>query len=180
MATEESGAAQARFPANSKLLGKWIAPIFAEDPPELQRMRQAACNLGDVAWRANPNFRAERGLVMGLHGNWVGITGRERELLGQALFTSFGGGSNVFPGGGKLAEQEATHRAICWGLAMRLGQRLSGGTRNPLEQTQLRKTEGRLEIILAADLRALYGDAVAKRHNQLAQMMDLEPALITE
>ncbi len=180
LATEDSGAAQARFPANSKLLGKWIAPIFAEDPPEWQRIRQAACNLGDVAWRANPNFRAERGLVMGLHGNWVGITGAEREQLGQALFTSFGGGNNIFPGGGKLASEEATQRAICWGLAMRLGQRLSGGTRNPLEQTQLRKIDGRLEIIMAEDLKPLYGDAVAKRHLQLANMLGLEPILVTE
>ncbi|MEP3226473.1 MAG: Ppx/GppA family phosphatase [Parasphingorhabdus sp.] len=180
LATEESGAAQARFPANSKLLGKWIAPIFAEDPAEWQRIRQAACNLGDVAWRANPNFRAERGLVMGLHGNWIGINGAERELLGQALFTSFGGGNNIFPGGGKLASDKATQRAICWGLAMRLGQRLSGGTRNPLEQTQLRKIDGRLEIVMAADLRDLYGDAVSKRHIQLAAMLDLEPLLVMQ
>lgn len=180
LATEVSGAAQARFPANSKLLGEWIAPIFAEDPPEWVRIRQAACNLGDVAWRANPNFRAERGLVMGLHGNWVGITGAEREQLGQALYTSFGGGNNIFPGGGNLASDEATQRAICWGLAMRLGQRISGGTRNPLEQTRLRKTDGRLEIIMASDLRDLYGDAVAKRHVQLARMLDLEPRFVTE
>lgn len=180
LATEISGAVQARFPANSKLLGRWIAPIFAEDTPERERIRQAACNLGDVAWRANPNFRAERGLVMGLHGNWVGITGLERELLGQALYTSFGGGNNVFPGGGVLASEKATQRAICWGLAMRLGQRISGGTRNPLEQTRLRKANGHLEIIMAAGLRDLYGDAVAKRHVQLANMLDLEAVLVTE
>ena len=180
IATEISGAAQARFPANSKLLGRWIAPIFAEDSPERERIRQAACNLGDVAWRANPNFRAERGLVMGLHGNWVGITGLERELLGQTLYTSFGGGDNIFPGGGVLASEKATRRAICWGLAMRLGQRISGGTRTPLEQTRLRKSDGQLEVIMAADLRDLYGGAVAKRHIQLANMLDLEAVLVTE
>ncbi len=63
---------------------------------------------------------------------------------------------------------------------MRLGQRLSGGTRNPLEQTQLRKIDGRLEIIMAADLKPLYGDAVAKRHVQLANLLELEPVLVTE
>ncbi|MEO9468866.1 Ppx/GppA family phosphatase [Parasphingorhabdus sp.] len=179
MATEDSGASQARFPANSKLLGKWIAEIFSNDPVEWQRIRQAACNLGDVAWRANPNFRAERGLVMGLHGNWIGIMGPEREMLGQTLFTSFGGGAKVFPGGGKLADEKATERAICWGLAMRLAQRLSGGTRNPLEQTKLRKVDGRLELSMAADLQDLYGEAVAKRHEQLANMMNLEAVLVT-
>ena len=181
LATEESGAAQARFPANSKLLGKWIADVFSDDPAEWQRIRQAACNLGDVAWRANPNFRAERGLVMGLHGNWVGITGAEREMLGQALFTSFGGGSNaVFPGGGRLAGEKATQRSIAWGLAMRLAQRLSGGTRKPLEQSRLKRAKGRLELHLPDKLANLYGEAVQKRHYQLAQMLELEAVLITK
>lgn len=177
LATEESGAAQARFPANSKLLNVWIADIFDDDRADWHRIRQAACNLGDVAWRANPNFRAERGLLMGLHGNWVGITGPEREMLGQALFTSFGGGVNIFPGGGKLAGPSATQRAICWGLAMRLGQRLSGGTRGPLEQTKIRKAGGKLQLLLPGDLAHLYGDTVAKRHMTLANMLGLEPAM---
>ena len=178
--TEDAGTAQSRFPANSKLLGKWIAEIFSDDPAEWQRIRQAACNLGDVAWRANPNFRAERGLEIGLHGNWVGISGPEREMLGQALYTSFGGGTRVFPGVGKLADEAATQRAISWGLAMRLGQRLSGGTRNPLEQTQIRKAGKNLELTIKRELVDLYGDAVAKRHGHLANMLGLEPLMTAE
>ncbi len=178
LATEDAGAAQARFPANSKLLGRWIADIFSDDLAAHKRIRQAACNLGDVAWRANPNFRAERGLQMGLHGNWVGITGPEREMLGQALFTSFGGGAKIFPGGGQLANEKATERAIAWGLAMRLAQRLSGGTRQPLEQTTLRRVDGRLELVIPSGLSELYGDAVAKRHNQLAALLSLDPVLL--
>lgn len=177
LATEDAGTAQARFPAISKLLGEWIGDIFSDDPVEWHRIRQAACNLGDVAWRANPNFRAERGLEIGLHGNWVAISGPEREMLGQALFTSFGGGNRIFLGGGKLADEKATKRAICWGLAMRLGQRLSGGTRNPLEQTAIRKNGKKLELTIARDLIDLYGDAVAKRHGHLANMMGLEPVM---
>ena len=180
LGTEEVGAAQSRFPANSKLLGKWIAEIFSNDPADWHRIRQAACNLGDVAWRANPNFRAERGLEIGLHGNWVGISGPEREMLGQALYTSFGGGTRVFPGGGKLADEAATQRAISWGLAMRLGQRLSGGTRNPLEQTHIRKTGKKLELTIKSDLIHLYGDAVAKRHGHLANMLGLEPLMTAD
>ena len=154
--------------------------VFSDDLEPWKRIRQAACNLGDVAWRANPNFRAERGLEMGLHGNWVGITGPEREMLGQALFTSFGGGSKVFPGGGRLVDEEITQRAISWGLAMRLAQRLSGGTRKPLEESTLLKVDGKLELRLAGDLAHLYGDAVAKRHGQLANMLGLEAVLVTD
>ena len=33
--------------------------------------------LADVAWQAHPDFRAERGVDMALHGNWVGIDVRD-------------------------------------------------------------------------------------------------------
>jgi exopolyphosphatase/guanosine-5'-triphosphate,3'-diphosphate pyrophosphatase len=172
-ATREAGSAQARFPANSDLLGEWIAGVFAGDPPEWQRIRTAACHLGDVAWRANPNFRAERGLELGLHGNWVGISGAEREMLGQALFTSFGGGNSVFKGGGTLAGAEATQRAIAWGLAMRLGQRFSGGTRKPLENSRLFVKDDHLVLEINTNHAALYGETVARRHRQLSNMLGL-------
>ncbi|MDZ7588565.1 MAG: Ppx/GppA family phosphatase [Parasphingorhabdus sp.] len=173
-ATAEVGADGARFTANGALLDRWIAPAFADDPPALQRIRQAACNLCDVAWRANPNFRAERGLEIGLHGNWVGITGAERELLGQALYTSFGGGVKLFPGGGKLSDDATNNRAIRWGLAMRLGQRLSGGTQRPLETSALRVAGDNLLLTIPVAQSALYGISVARRHRHLASMMGLK------
>src|SRR5690606_41804623 len=97
-----------------------------------------------------------------------------------ALYRCMGGGTYSYTGVVVLASEKATRRAISWGRAMRLGQRISGGTRNPLEQTRLRKADGRLEIIMAIELRDLYGDAVAKRHMQLAKMLDLEAVLVTE
>jgi len=180
LATQDTGAEQARFSANSKLLGRWIAPIFADDPDEWQRIRQAACNLGDVAWRANPDFRAERGLEMGLHGNWVAIDGPEREMLGQALYTSFGGGTKIFPGGGQLANEAATKQAICWGLAMRLGQRISAGTRHTLDASRLARNGENLELLLPKKLESLYGHAVERRHRQLAHMLNMNPIMIVD
>lgn len=175
LATEEAGAAQARFPANSRLLGAWIENIFADDSEAMARLRRAACNLGDVAWRANPDFRAERGLEMARHGNWVGIDGAGREIVGQAVFTSFGGGQQLFPDSGKLADRSDMHRAVCWGLAMRLGQRLSAGTREPLEHSKLCVEEGKLKLILSGPSAQLQGDSVKRRLNQLAAALELEP-----
>ena len=63
---------------------------------------------------------------------------------------------------------------------MRLGQRLSGGTRNPLEQTRIRKSGKKLELTIPGDLIDLYGDAVAKRHGHLASIMGLEPVVTSE
>jgi len=90
-AAREEGVRQGRFPEHGDLLDRWIAPLFNGEPPQLARLRHAACLLADVGWRAHPEFRAERGLDVALHGNWVAIDAAGRALLGQALFTHFGG-----------------------------------------------------------------------------------------
>ena len=170
--TSDMGQAEGRFPLHGAAVDSWIAPLFEGESEDWQRLRRAACNLGDVAWRANPDFRAERGLEAGLHGNWVGIDGAGREMLGQALFTSSGGGASAFPGGGALASDKAMHRAIAWGLAMRLAQRISGGLAAPLEESALSVKKG--QLVLRAEADALLSETVEKRLGQLAGYMGLE------
>lgn len=98
VAAEAEGEAQGRFSGHGTLIDRWIAPLFAEEPPHQARIRRAACLLGDVSWRANPDFRAERGLEIALHGNWVNIDGEGRAMLAQALYSNFGGGAGCEPG----------------------------------------------------------------------------------
>jgi exopolyphosphatase/guanosine-5'-triphosphate,3'-diphosphate pyrophosphatase len=66
-----------RFNEHGALLDRWIGPVF-DDPPASARLRKAACLLADIAWAAHPDFRAERGVDMALHGNWVGVDGPGR------------------------------------------------------------------------------------------------------
>ena len=76
VATRDEGRRHGRFPEHGDLLDAWIAPLFAGDEPAEARLRHAACLLADVGWRANPEFRAERGVEIALHGNWVAIDAR--------------------------------------------------------------------------------------------------------
>jgi exopolyphosphatase/guanosine-5'-triphosphate,3'-diphosphate pyrophosphatase len=89
-ATRDAGRGLGRFDEHGALLDRWIAPAF-DDDVERSRLRLASCQLADVAWQAHPDFRAERGVDMALHGNWVGIDGPGRVMIAQALFSSFGG-----------------------------------------------------------------------------------------
>ncbi|WP_079246873.1 Ppx/GppA family phosphatase [Sphingomonas turrisvirgatae] len=166
-----------RFPEHGDLLDEWVAPLFGGEDAELARLRHAACLLADVGWRANPEFRAERGLEIALHGNWVGIDARGRALLAQALFTSLGGGLESPPPVGQLASIDDIERAKLWGLAMRLGQRLSGGIAGPLRRSSLEADGERLVLHLEADHAALYGQAVEKRHRALAGALGLTAAV---
>lgn len=174
-AAREEAEVQGRFPEHGELLDRWIGPLFPNDTDA--RLRLAACLLGDTGWRANPEFRAERAFETGAHGNWVGIDARGRVLLGQALFTAFGGGAESLGELAGLVSAQDLRRAIRWGLAIRLGQRLSGGVAEPLRRSRV-GIEGRsLALTLAPEDRQLFGDAVDKRFRQLAAEMDLEPRL---
>jgi exopolyphosphatase/guanosine-5'-triphosphate,3'-diphosphate pyrophosphatase len=175
-AARDEGERSGRFPEHGDLLDAWIEPLFA-DSPELARLRHAACLLADVGWRANPEFRAERGMEIALHGNWVAIDARGRAVLAQALYTALGGGLGSPEPLGRLADRPALERARMWGLAIRLGQRLSGGVAGPLKRARVALENGALALCLAPADEALYGEAVEKRHKALASAFGKEPVL---
>ena len=177
-AARAAGTGLGRFAQHGGLLDRWIAPVF-DDPPALARLRLAACLLADVAWQAHPDFRAERGLDMALHGNWVGIDAAGRVMLAQALYCSFGGGRELPDGAlASLCDGGALTRASQWGLAMRLAQRLSGGVATALERSRLVRAGGRLRLELDPDDAPLYGETVGRRLKTLAGSLGLEPELV--
>jgi exopolyphosphatase / guanosine-5'-triphosphate,3'-diphosphate pyrophosphatase len=171
VAARDEGRRAGRFPEHGDLLDAWVAPLFADEPAELARLRRVACLLADVGWRANPEFRAERGVEVALHGNWVAIDARGRALVAQALFSGLGGGTHAPDPLGRLAPYDELALASRWGLTMRLGQRLSGGVAAPLQRTRLSLGDGTVVLHLPNSERALYGDAVERRHNALATAM---------
>lgn len=176
VATREEGRRLGRFPEHGDLLDRWISPLF-QDAPAMERLRRAASLLADVGWHANPEFRAERGVEIALHGNWVAVDGRGRALIAQALWTSLGGGAGTPEPLNVLAPAQDLKRAAQWGLAMRLGQRLSGGVAGPLERSKLGEDGSALTLHLAPGDVALYGEAVQKRHAALAAICDRTPLL---
>ena len=173
VATSEEGRRSGRFPEHGALLDRWIAPLFADDHAAEARLRVAACHLADVGWRANPDFRAERGVEYALHGNWVAIDARGRAMVAQALWTALGGATDSPAPLAALASEAALRRAMQWGLAIRLGQRLSGGLAAPLTRASLQLAEGTL--VLSPGDPALYGEAVQKRHRALAAALGVQP-----
>lgn len=177
-AARDEGARQGRFAEHGDLLYRWITPLFAEESDQLSRLRHAACLLADVGWRAHPEFRAERGLEIALHGNWVAIDATGRAMLGQALFTHFGG-EGVCPIVNQLIGYDQAARAMRWGYAMRLGQRLSGGVPEPLESSSLAVMDGTVLLTLRGEDTALYGETVERRHKLLAEALQLKIALKT-
>ena len=174
----DSGGGEHRFGQHGDLLDEWIAPLF-DDGAAMRRLRLASCLLADVAWQANPGFRADRGIEMALHGNWVAVTPSGRVIMAQALSANFGRDRLPDPRVTDLCKGEQVDRAHCWGLAMRLGQRLSGGVASVLKRTSLDLAGDTIRLRVREGEEALIGDAVERRLVRLADALGYKAAIAT-
>jgi exopolyphosphatase/guanosine-5'-triphosphate,3'-diphosphate pyrophosphatase len=174
----EAGGGEHRFGQHGDLLDSWISPLFDDEEP-MRRLRLASCLLADVAWQANSGFRADRGIEMALHGNWVAVSPAGRVIMAQALSANFGRERLPDRRLEQLCKEDQLRRAHCWGLAMRLGQRLSGGVGSVLERTRLSVIGDVLELAVRPGEEALIGDVVERRFERLAENLRLKPVLTT-
>lgn len=171
---------QGRFSEHGDILHNWLKPLFGNENEADTRLRRAACLLGDIGWAANPDFRAERAIEFALHGNWFGVDARGRAMIAQALYSAFGGNPARPAMLEKLAPLADLDRAQTWGLAIRLAQRLSGGTSLPLEKSHLIVAPDSLRLVIAEEFGALGGgEAVQKRLRQLAGTLGLKSDIVT-
>jgi exopolyphosphatase/guanosine-5'-triphosphate,3'-diphosphate pyrophosphatase len=170
-AARDAGGGERRFGEHGGLLHEWISPLF-DDPPKLKRLNLASCLLADVAWQAAPMFRADRGVEMALHGDWTAVDAPGRVIMAQALSSNFGRERLPDSRLTQLCKPDQLERAQCWGLAMRLGQRISGGVASVLENTSLNLSRTAVTLCVPHREESLAGDAVRRRLQRLADALD--------
>lgn len=170
----EVGERLGRFGDHGAAIDAWMDPLFRDESSEMRRLRLATCFLGDIAWNAHPDFRAERAVDMALHGNWVGIDSHGRAILGRALCSAFGGDGGFNEAVSALLKPEEVDRVVAWGRALRLAQRLSGGTEALLRKTRIDVVKDKVILIIPDKYRTLYSEAVGRRLTQLAKSVGRE------
>jgi exopolyphosphatase/guanosine-5'-triphosphate,3'-diphosphate pyrophosphatase len=167
----EIGDRLGRFGDHGAALDQWMDPLFPNDSPEMKRYRLAACLLGDIAWNAHPDYRAERAVDLAIHGNWVGIDANGRAVLGRALCSAFGGDGGFSPELLTLLRPGEDERVSAWGRAIRLAQRLSGGTEALLRKTRIGLEPGRVVLTIPTKHHQLFADSVDRRLHLLARAL---------
>ena len=178
-AARDASGAERRFGEHGDLLDAFIAPLF-DDSPAARRIRLASCVLADVAWQADPEFRAERGIEMALHGNWVGVSAPDRVMMAEALSANFGRDHLLDLKVMQLCTPAQLIRADQWGLAMRLAQRLSGGVGAVLERASLVLTNRTVELHLPRNQQALLAEPVWRRLERLAASLGRQPDVVID
>ncbi|MEP7315970.1 MAG: Ppx/GppA family phosphatase [Sphingomicrobium sp.] len=175
----EVGERLGRFGDHGATIDDWIAPLFEGDDAGQRRLRLAACLMSDFAWNAHPDFRAERAVDMALHGNWVGIDAHGRAFIGRTLCTAFSSENGMNADVAALLTEDEQAKATAWGRAIRLAQRLSGGTEAILLRSALSMRDGDVVLGLKERDLSLGSEVVAKRLNHLGKALGLGSKIVT-
>lgn len=170
---------RSRFPAHGDELMRWIDPLFSVESPAHNRLRYALCLLSDIGWNGHPDYRAEFAMDQILIAQLSGIDHPGRAFIGLGLFVINGGSlddDGVAYIRGLLSKEDlALVRKI--GLALRLGQRISGGTRELLEPVSLGLNDKELLLTVRGPENYLLGEAVERRLDLLAQVFERKPRI---
>ncbi|MCC3247337.1 exopolyphosphatase [Methylocystis sp. WRRC1] len=179
-ASRELEATFARAPGYGDDLIAWTDDFMRsgaiDETPEEKRLRHAACLLSDIAWRAHPEYRAQRAMNVVTQGPFVSIDHPGRAYLSLAIVLRHEG-----PDGGEgvatirsLLTTRLFLRARVLGAAMRVGYLVSASIPGVLPRTTMRLTKGALVLTLPQDFADLASDRVLNRLKALGRLMGVD------
>jgi exopolyphosphatase/guanosine-5'-triphosphate,3'-diphosphate pyrophosphatase len=170
-ATRFEGERLTRFPFHGDALADWIAPVFAGQSDGDARLCRAACLLSDSVWNVNPEYRADHALDLALDGSWPGVVASDRAVIAAALWTVHAGKRTLPEMLSNLAKPGALAQAVVWGLAIRLAQRLDGGTGGALANSRIEGGDNILCLRLSGQAVRLQSNSVQRRLQALAEAL---------
>ena len=166
-----------RFPDHGERLYDWIDCLFENEIDDHKRLRLAICILCDVGWRGHPEYRAEKVVAEVLYGRLGGINHTDAALIAMALYICYGGSGNGIrqvETAKSLISKDDMLYAKKIGLALRLAQRISGGTSGGLKMAELISTTKQLSLKIKPDMKDLINEVVEKRFKKLAKFLELD------
>lgn len=161
-------------PGFGNAMAKWLDQMFSTEPESLRRLRRAVCQIAGVGWSSTPGFRALTGEEMALHGNWIGISAAERAMMAMALHVGLGGDLDVPSGLKPLADAAQLETGRNWGLAVRVADRLAGGSAEILATSRPEISGGVLTLHLEKPHAALDEPTLRRRLQRLVTGLGLQ------
>jgi exopolyphosphatase/guanosine-5'-triphosphate,3'-diphosphate pyrophosphatase len=176
---------RSRSPRHGEELIAWtdrfLATTGLDETAQERRLRHAACLLGDIGWRAHPDYRGEQSMNIIAHGAFVGIDHPGRAFLALTVFFRHAGLSEdeLSPRLRELATTRMLDRARVLGAAMRVAYLITAGQGRVLPKTSMRVQRGKLVLKLPRRYAALSSDRVFNRLRQLARLIGRDAAIET-
>lgn len=173
---------RSRSPQHGEELCAWTDGLFSslKETEEEKRLRQAACLLADISWRAHPDYRGEQSLNIIAHGAFIGIDHPGRIFLALAIYHRHKGASekDLPPRLLELASERLRRQAAVLGLAMRVAYLISATMPGILPQAPISIDKDRLLLQLLPQLADLRSKKLDNRFNKLAKVLGLSPTVV--
>jgi exopolyphosphatase/guanosine-5'-triphosphate,3'-diphosphate pyrophosphatase len=166
----------ARDPRHADELIEWVER-FAASLPEpgvigSERIRKAACLVSEIAWRANPDYRAEEASRVVAYAALFALEHKERAFLASTMHARYEGlTENVAPPLRALLSLREIERARALGCLLRVAYNISAGRHGVLPETPIRMKEGRIVQILPAVYGDLSNERLVTRLKQTAKVL---------
>ncbi|MDX6805278.1 exopolyphosphatase [Terrihabitans rhizophilus] len=182
-AAADLSALRSRSPRHGYELVDWTDQLFEsaglDESDEEARLRHAACHLGDLGWRAHPDYRGEQSFNIIANAAFVGVDHSGRGYLALAVYYRHEGlrDEGVSPRLRALVTPRLLEQARLLGAAMRVAYLVSASTPGVLPRAALVVSGDRLVLTLPPELADLKGDRLANRVRQMAKLLGKEPAV---
>lgn len=148
-----------------------LAIAGIEETADERRLREAACYISDIGWRAHPDYRGEQSIDMIAFSDIVGIGHPGRAFLAQTIAYRYMGFKQKSASGKllSLAGQTFSSRARIIAAYFRVAYPLAAAMPGILPQTWFTVKKKTLVLNLPADLAFLDGERMRGRQQQLAK-----------
>ena len=146
------GRGRSRLPEIGAAMGDWTAAIFRNETEEQRRLRLAACEVSDSAWREHPALRAREAFYRLAQYPFIALDHAERAFIAYAAFIRYEGSPEdlfirpILP----LLPEAERRRAELLGVTLQLGYRISAAVPDLLATSRLRIAGDELRLDLPA------------------------------
>lgn len=172
---------RSRAPQHGEELSLWTDRFMRstgiDETAEEKRLRHAACLLGDIGWRAHPDYRGEQSLNIIANAAFAGIDHPGRAFLAMANFFRHTGESDLSISLRQLANARLLDRAHILGAAMRVAYVLSAAMPDVLPNAPMVCRKDRLVLTLPRRLAPLGNARVLGRMKNLGRLIGRAPEI---
>src|SRR3984893_8237606 len=170
-----------RAPGHANELCDWTDGLMksmrTEESLEERRLRQAACLLADVNWRAHPDHRHEEGMNIAENAAFLGVDHPGRSFLAMvASYRYLGIDADVSPQIRALVSARMLDRARILAAAVRAAFVISGAMPGVLPAAPVHCTKTQLILTLPRRFADLATEKLQSRMAQLGRLIRREPA----
>ena len=168
-----------RDPEHGRELSDWtkhsLDVLGIEESTAQCRARVAACLLTDIAWRANPDYRAAQALRIITFGAFLGADHQTRITIALSIYFRYAGlkTAGALPDFASVASDETMERAILLGALFRVAYLLSGAQSGIVSRLRwVKEDDGTVALVVPGDAGELIGDRPQNRLSHLSKVLD--------